>query len=127
MTYLLDTNILWRWAREIHTQHATAHHWFLGVKDFSTCPISESEFVRISINPKLGYSQSAEEAIEFLESLEKHPSHHFWPDDLPMTTLASQINRHSQVTDYYLTALAKSKGGKMVTLDGNIPESLFIG
>lgn len=127
MIYLLDTNILLALAWENHTQHAKAHRWFSGVKDFSTCPISESGFVRISINPKLGYSQSAEEAIEFLESLEKHPSHHFWPDDLPMTTLAGQMNRHSQVTDFYLAALAKSKNGKLATLDGNIPESLFIG
>ena len=127
MTYLLDTNVLLALAWENHTLHAKAHRWFSGVKDFATCPISQSGFVRISINPKLGYSQSAAEAIEFLESLEKHPSHQFWPDDLSMTALAGQMDRHSQVTDFYLAALAKSKGGKLATLDGNIPESLFIG
>lgn len=127
MIYLLDTNILLALAWENHTQHAVAHRWFATIKAFATCPISESGFVRISINPKLGYSQNAEEAIQFLESLEKRVGHRFWPDDIPMTALAGQMKQNSQVTDFYLSALAKSKGGKLATLDSKIPESLFIG
>lgn len=77
--------------------------------------------------PEAGLFAERGEAIQFLESLEKRAGHRFWPDDIPMTDLAGKMNRHSQVTDFYLAALAKSKNGKLATLDSNIPESLFIG
>ena len=50
--------------------------------------------------------------------------HAFWPCDLSVLDPildTSRIQGSRQVTDFYLLALAISKGGRLVTLDRRLP------
>jgi len=53
--HLLDVNVLIALARPQHIHHGEAHTWFdkVGRRAWSTCPISELGFIRISSNPKI--------------------------------------------------------------------------
>jgi uncharacterized protein len=48
----------------------------------------------------------------------QHPSHVFWPADLPATALAGTVlTGHREVTDAYLAALATHHAGRLATFD----------
>ncbi len=51
------------------------------------------------------------------------PGHEFWADDLSIrdALLPDTVVTHAQVTHAYLLALAAHKGGKLASLDKNIP------
>ncbi len=120
---LLDVNLLIALAWPSHVHHAEAQRWFGQRKSsgFSTCPITQTGFVRIASNPKFMRAAVAPEAaLALLREITAMPEHEFWPDDLTLEdALGEEVTLvgHRQVTDAYLAALAAKHGGVVATLD----------
>ncbi|CAC48797.1 hypothetical protein FB001_102171 [Ensifer sp. SEMIA 135] len=59
--------------------------------------------------------------MEIVAKLRSLPGHVFWPDDVSLVgssdIIPSKILTSGQVTDTYLLALAKARGGKLATFD----------
>ena len=124
MTYLLDVNVLIALIDPAHVAHDAAHHWFeqTGHHDWATCPLTENAVVRIVGNPKYPNSPGSPAAVAaIVTALRTLPGHAFWPDEISLVDAAYLEARHiltsTQVTDSYLLALARSRGGKLATLD----------
>jgi uncharacterized protein len=127
--HLLDTNVLIALAWPQHVHHGEAHAWFskVGREAWSTCPITQLGFVRISSNPKIiREAVSPREALALLEQMIALSAHQFWPDAIAPAqapTLSSlALVGHRQVTDAYLLALAQHRKGKLATFDGGVAE-----
>ncbi len=57
-------------------------------------------------------------ALQTLTRLVAHPAHRFWPDSLEYTRIAwNGVIGHRQITDAYLAALARHRGGRLATFD----------
>ncbi len=129
--FLLDVNVLIALAWPNHVHHITAHAWFekAGHQCWSTCPLTQLAFVRISSNPKIiSDAVSPRAAVHSLEKITALPGHVFWPDDLPVIGLAgfgaAALAGHRQVTDAYLIELAKHHKGMVATLDASLSDLL---
>src|SRR5258706_16392142 len=108
MTFLLDTNAIIALAWENHEHHSIITRWLRSVKSFSTCPLTQGGFIRISSNPAFGYANEPADAFRSLDSILNDVRHEFWPDDLSFggaEIWRSLIRSHAQVTDNYLVAL----------------------
>lgn len=118
---LLDVNALVALAWDSHIHHAIIRPWFSENADggWSTCPITESGFVRVSSNPTvLPAAISVEAARAVLTDLVKAGSHSFLPDDVSITAADfPRIQGHRQVTDVHLLTLARRRGVRLVTFD----------
>ena len=127
--HLLDVNVLIALAWDDHEHHARAHDWFgkLGDENFATCNVTQSGFVRVSLNPKaVNCSLSVSEIFTKLESFTKHPNHLFWEGG-PLQTESpvwQTVTGHQQVTDTNLVLIAHRHGGKFVTLEGAVQNRL---
>ena len=124
--YLLDINILLALSDPMHVNHDAAHRWFakIGKEAWATCPITENGYVRIASHPN--YPNRPGDVSTVLEIMHQFCSadgHHFWAEDISITTLLQPdvVVSHNQVTDLYLLGLAVHKGGKLATLDRRIP------
>lgn len=126
--HLLDVNVLLALTWPTHVHHAAARSWFerRSGSGWSTCPVTELGFVRVSSNPRaIPDAVRPPEAVAILKRLTELPGHRFWPDDVavagasPFASLS--LVGHRQVTDAYLLALAQRRGGKLATLDRGIP------
>ena len=129
--YLLDVNVLIALAWPLHVHHVIAHEWFerVGQQSWSTCPLTQLAFVRISSNAKIiSTAVSPRAAVQALGEMVALKGHVFWPDDLPVNDLASFTSKamvgHRQVTDAYLIELAKRHKGKVATLDAGLADLL---
>ena len=129
--YLLDINVLIALAWPLHVHHGVAHAWFekVGHKSWSTCPLTQLAFVRISSNAKIiSTAVSPRAAVQALGEMVALAGHVFWPDDLPVNDLASFTSKalvgHRQITDAYLIELAKRHKGKVSTLDAGLADLL---
>ena len=129
--YLLDVNVLIALAWPQHVHHKAAHAWFdkVGGKRWASCPLTQLAFVRISSNPKIiAGAVSPRAAMHALSQMTTLPGHRFWPDDLPLSGMASLSSAalvgHRQVTDAYLLEVARHHHGALATLDGGITELL---
>lgn len=127
MSYLLDVNLLIALAWPSHVHHALVQAWFRRNKrnGWSTCPITQTGFVRISSNPKfIDGAVTPGEAIGLLNRVTRAKEHTFWPDDLNLTVTqalpVSHLLGHRQVTDAYLLGLAIQHDGKLATLDQGV-------
>jgi toxin-antitoxin system PIN domain toxin len=124
--YLLDTNVLLALAWPNHVHHRDAVQWFQAKAGhgFSTCPLTQTGFIRISSNPSFtAAAVTPGEAIALLARMTALPGHRFWPADLAAADAypsAALIATHRQVTDGYLLALACAHGGVLATLDRGI-------
>ena len=123
--YLLDVNFLVALAWPNHVNHISARSWFHQhiQESFATCPITESGFARISMNPLVvGEQVSLPAALDLLATYQSKYNFSFWQDDLPLSALSNfrNVSGHRQVTDAYLLALAKTHNGWLVTFDGGI-------
>ncbi|MCG6114082.1 MAG: PIN domain-containing protein [Mesorhizobium sp.] len=124
MTYLLDVNVLIALIDPNHVAHQQAHEWFkaTGQDDWSTCPLTENGVIRIighsSYPNTLGSPAAVSGIVKALRAL---PGHSFWPDEISLVSCdgvdPQRILTAGQVTDTYLLALAKSRGGSLATLD----------
>ena len=122
--YLLDVNLLIALAWPSHVHHAEAQSWFLRKRKagFSTCPLTQTGFVRVSSNPKfIADAVSPADALSLLHEITRLPEHEFWPDTLSLDDALRKVGRlmagHQQVTDAYLTGLALARAGILATLD----------
>ena len=129
--YLLEVNVLIALAWPNHVHHVIAHAWFekVGQQSWSTCPLTQLAFVRISSNPKIiSTAVSPRAAVQSLVEMIALAGHVFWADDLQVNDLASFTNKalvgHRQVTDAYLLELAKRHKGKVATLDAGLADLL---
>lgn len=121
--FLLDVNVLIALTWPSHLHHRQAQAWF-GLRrtaGFRTCPLTQTGLVRISCNRSFTpEAVSPRDALALLETITSLPEHQFWPDDLPLNQAIGreqQIAGHRQITDIYLLALAKSRGGILATFD----------
>jgi uncharacterized protein len=124
VTFLLDVNVLIALIDPGHVAHNDAHAWFetTGEGDWATCPLTENGVIRIVGSPKYPNSPgSPADVAEIVRKLRALPGHQFWPDDLSLVGSehvdATKIMTSGQVTDIYLLALAKDKGGQLATFD----------
>lgn len=115
MTALLDANVLIALVVADHVHHEAAEQWLAGSSEcFATCPITEGSLVRLLIRE----GQPAQAAHSVLRSLAKHDRHEFWSDDLSYRDVSiAGVVGHRQVTDAYLAALARCRGGRLATFD----------
>jgi len=124
---LPDVNFLIALSWRTHVHHHSARGWFTAHRNesFATCPITESGFVRLSMNPHVvGEAVSFEEALSALEVYLNHPNHTFWAADADFASKVKglPIMGYRQTTDAYLLGLAVLNGGRLVTFDKKIGE-----
>jgi hypothetical protein len=127
MRALLDVNVLIALLDAGHLHHRTATRWLAGEidKGWASCPITQNGCLRILSQPAYPGAQSLVAVADRLTEAVAHPSHAFWMDGLSLLDreafLIERLTGHRQVTDAYLLALAVSRGGRFVTLDGRVP------
>lgn len=115
MTYLVDANVLIARASTSHEFHERAKRWLGSNQGFAVCPITEGALVRFL---KWQFPNDRDAAQVMLDLLASLPRYEFWADDLSYRDVGlDRIRGHKQVTDAYLVALARSKGGKLATFD----------
>lgn len=129
MRALLDVNVWIALFDADHVFHDRAHEWFAGNlgAGFATCPITENGVVRILSNPR--YSKAFQltpgDVIERLDRFCSSHDHRFWADEISLRDPAlfhrGNLVGPRQLTDLYLLALAKLRGGCLVTFDQAIP------
>jgi uncharacterized protein len=117
MTHLLDGNVLVALIDRAHVHHTAAVGWFGAHSGpFATCPITQGTLMRLLL--RFGAVADPSSAVAVLRGLTAHPRHAFWPDDLGYTAISwAGVLGHRQVTDSYLAALARHRGGLLVTFD----------
>jgi toxin-antitoxin system PIN domain toxin len=118
---LLDVNALVALAWDSHVHHASIRTWFAanGANGWTTCPITESGFVRVSSNPKvLPNPISVDAARAVLSALRSAEGHRFVTDDVSLVDAdVPAISGYRQVTDAHLLTLARRRGERLVTFD----------
>lgn len=116
-SYLLDGNVLVALTDESHVHHTHCVTWFsASTEPFATCPITQGTLLRMLL--RHGAVPTPELAAEVLGSLCAHPRHRFWTDELDYRSLNWRgLTGHRQITDAYLAALARSKQGRLLSLD----------
>ena len=117
LRYLLDANVLIALTDTDHTSHSRATSWFRQHGGtFATCPITEGALIRYMLRVKAGMTMG--QAKEFLHQIVSMPGHEFWPDSVSYLKVSEKgVTGYRQATDVYLVALARERGGKVVTLD----------
>jgi toxin-antitoxin system PIN domain toxin len=118
---LLDANALVALAWDAHVHHAAVRTWFAATAPagWSTCPLTESGFVRVSSNPKvLAHAIGVEQARAVLRALRQHEGHRFLHDDVSLSDPEiPPLFGHRQVTDAHLLALARRHETRLLTFD----------
>lgn len=121
MAGLLDVNALVALAWDSHVHHLAATQWFdeHAATGWSTCPITESGFVRVSSNPGiLPAAISVTDAAAVMAGLRAVGAHRFLPDDVSIVDSdVPSMSGHRQVTDAHLLTLARRHGVDLVTFD----------
>lgn len=127
MIALLDVNVLVALAWPNHVHHDAAHAWFSAqrMSGWATCPVTEAGFIRISCNPSaVRQTVTPRDAVELLKSLRQQAWHSFWPLDISMAELPSDIltrvQGYRQITDAMLLATAVQRHGQLATLDSGL-------
>jgi toxin-antitoxin system PIN domain toxin len=121
---LLDVNALVALAWDSHVHHARMRSWFAenAARGWSTCPVTESGFVRVSSNPRVLPSPIGfDGARTVLAALRATQGHSFLVDDVSLTD--SDIPApagYRQVTDAHLLALARRRGVRLLTFDSGL-------
>jgi toxin-antitoxin system PIN domain toxin len=121
---LLDVNVLVALAWDSHVHHAAARDWFTAKAPmgWSTCPITESGFVRVSTNRNvLPVPVGIDDALRVLKAFRAQPGHQFLTDDVSIVDPdVPPIAGHRQVTDAHLITLARRHGVSLVTFDAGL-------
>lgn len=125
--FLLDVNVLIALLDPAHVHHSDAHNWFASKakRAWASCPLTENAVLRILGDPRYqNYSGSPAAVAELLQEFFALPGHIFWPDDISILDGekidASRLLGSRQVTDSYLLALARARGGQLATFDRRI-------
>ena len=112
---LADGNVLIALSVLEHVHHAAARRWLADHEPtLATCPITEGTLLRFLIREGV----DAPLALSTLTAIRQGADRVFWPADLPFAgpQLRGVIG-HRQVTDAYLAALARDRGGRLITFD----------
>ena len=115
MTVLLDTNALIAVTVTDHVHHDLMEDWFTRRSEpFATCPLTQGALVRFLLRG----GATAHEAVDVVRGLRAAEGHEFWPADLGYDHIDLRgVVGHKQVTDAYLAGMARSRGGRLATLD----------
>lgn len=118
MTALLDANVLIALVVTDHVHHDVAEHWYERSEGaLATCPITQGALVRFL----LCAGATTSDALDPVRGLRASGRHEFWPDDLPLDDVDFRgVVGHRQVTDAYLSGLARARGARLVTLDSGL-------
>ena len=134
MTFLLDVNVLIALIDPAHVHHDLANRWFEneGRGDWATCPITQNGVLRVVGNPRYGNHPGSPAVVaDVLTRLVALDGHRFWPDDISLLDKGlvdgSRLLNAAHVTDTYLLALARSKAGRLATLDRRLVTSAVQG
>jgi uncharacterized protein len=119
---LPDVNFLIALVWKNHIHHTYARRWFLehSRETFATCPVTESGFIRLSMNPSVvGEAVHFTAAAAAMETFNRLPNHCFWPlkEGVVSTIGKMSITGYRQLTDAYLLGIAASMGGRLITFD----------
>lgn len=119
---LLDVNVIFALAWPTHQHHVRADQWFEECDEWSTTPITQSGFVRLSSNSAVTQVRmTPPAACRLLADITAEPDHVFWPDDLSgvidEVIDPAALTGHRQVTDAHLISLAHRHGGHLTTFD----------
>jgi toxin-antitoxin system PIN domain toxin len=127
MVALLDVNVLIALACPNHIHHSLALRWFRDNQGqgWATCPVTQAGFIRVSSNHRvIEEAPSPQEAALLLRRITALEHHEFWADDIPLVEseffATERIRGYRQVTDAHLLALARSRSGRLATLDRRI-------
>jgi toxin-antitoxin system PIN domain toxin len=113
-THLVDGNVLVALVVPEHVHHPLARSWFSAAGAFATCPTVQGTLLRLLLRQGSG----VEQARAALDGVIRHPRHEQWLDDLTYAQVdLSHVYGHRQVTDAYLAQLARSRDGRVATLD----------
>jgi toxin-antitoxin system PIN domain toxin len=125
--YLYDVNLLFAMLTPDHEFHRAARRWRIEAsgKDWATCEITVSGFVRLSCNPALGFdSRLPSEAWDVLQANRRSPHHSFLTlipkSDGLLEEILGHCRGHRQVTDALLLAIAMENGARLATFDSRI-------
>ncbi|MBN9271748.1 MAG: VapC toxin family PIN domain ribonuclease, partial [Mesorhizobium sp.] len=91
-------------------------------QSWATWPLTENGVIRIVGNPRYPNSPGSPAAVaEILNAMRELDGYAFWPDEISLFDSTdvdpARILTSAQVTDTYLLALAKAKGGSLATFD----------
>ncbi len=126
MRALLDVNFLIALTDEAHAFHRFAADWFIdhAASGWASCPLTQNGCVRIQAQPRYPNPCPLPEVAARLSQFCAAPAHVFFPDDVslldPQRFDLPQLQRHSQITDLYLLALAVKHNARLVTFDRDI-------
>ena len=112
--WLLDANVLLGCGWKSHAEHSALLGWLLREKEWATCPITESAFMRISMT--MAYHASFEDARKSLATLRALQGHRFVSDDVH-SALLPILTSYKDTTDAHLVTLAKRQNLRLATLD----------
>lgn len=111
---LLDGNLLIALVVPEHVHADAAGTWFVTAGLFATSPTVQGTLLRTLV----GQGMTVSKALRGLRAVQAHPRHRQWLDDLTYDQVdLSRVLGRRQVTDAYLAALARSRGGRLATLD----------
>lgn len=114
MSHLLDVNILLACGWSSHPHHQAACAWLDARPSFTTSPLSELGFIRVSMSP--GYRASFADAQIVLSNITSRKQARRIAADVSVDKLP-ELATHADVTDSYLVELARAHGLKLATLD----------
>jgi len=117
MTYLLDVNFLLACGWSSHAKHTAARVWLERQSAFTTSPLAELGFIRVSMTP--AYRASFADARAALADITSLKRARWVASDWPALQLPT-LTSHVDVTDAYLVELARSHGLKLATLDDSL-------
>ena len=112
--WLLDVNVLLGCGWKSHAENAALLGWLLRTREWATCPMTESGFMRISMGP--AYQAAFDDARKSLATLRALQGHRFEGDDVDAAALP-RLTSYKDTTDAHLVTLAKRHGLKLATLD----------
>lgn len=112
--HLLDGNVLVALTVPQHVHHAAARAWFLRGGSFATSPTTQGTLLRLLLRQGLNVGQ----ALGAFNAVVSGPRHVQWLDELTYFQVdLTRVIGHHQVTDAYLAQLARSRQGRVATLD----------
>jgi uncharacterized protein len=117
MSHLLDVNFLLACGWSSHVQHAAARAWLEARPAFTTSPLAELGFIRVSMTP--GYRASFADAQAALANITSRQQARWVNAELRAAKLPP-LASHTEVTDAYLIGMARAHGLKLATLDNDL-------
>ena len=133
MRALLDVNVLIALFDADHVSHSQATRWMEenGKTGWASCPLTQNGFLRVMSQPGYPNRAPVDVLAARLRQATSHKAHEFWPDALSLLDEGEvdtrRIHGPRQITDVYLLALARSRGGRLVTFDKGIPLEAAVG